>query len=419
MPEPLQPGSPAKPDPAVRRADVVVAGAGPAGCTLAYLLAARGGRVVVVDRAPGPTFKVGESLLPEGVRLCERMGLGERLEAGPFLPKLAARFVLSGSGEERRFTFADALRPDRGSRAYQVKRRDFDDLLHRHARDAGARFLWDRRVADVDLDGDVESVAVELTDGARLRASFFADATGQPGFLARKLGLKQPIPSLKKVALFSHFEGIPRAAGAEAGDIIAIWSTEYWVWVIPFTDGTTSVGVVGDADTLRAAGADDAERFDVLCSATEPHRRILSGRRALQPLERRADFSYECRTLAGERFVLVGDAGGFIDPIFSSGVYLAQQAAFLAAGPLGDALADARPLSHAEQAHYTDTMHLASSRFLKLIVSSYEHGFIEKAVSGRARPGLRKAFTSLLAGDVFHEANPLVSMGILRSERMI
>jgi len=399
-------------------ADVIVVGAGPAGCTLAYLLAARGRDVLVLDKEAGPIFKIGESLLPAGVHLCHEMGLKEALEQGGFMPKWAARFVLSDTGDEERFPFSDALRVKAGARAYQVKRRDFDDLLHRHARSAGARYHWGARVAGVDL-ATAEGPIVRLTDGETLSARFVVDATGQGHFLARELGLRRPIPGLAKTALFAHFERVRRHAGIEEGDITVLWNSEYWTWIIPFTDGTTSVGVVGNPDRIRAAGANDDERFAALCSATEHHRRFLAERVQLFELQRRADFSYQCTQLAGPRFVLIGDAASFIDPLFSTGVFLAQQGAFLAERMLSAALEESRALSEAEQQDYTTTMQTAIRRFLALVQGSYDHGFIETAVRGRRRPGMRRAFISLLAGDVLDEENPLIGMGFLAKERMI
>jgi flavin-dependent dehydrogenase len=392
--------------------DVLIVGAGPAGCTLAYLLADAGRRVLVVDRTDGPSFKVGESLLPAGVHLCHQMGLKTALEEGGFKPKLGARFVLSETGDTRRYPFSGALRDDFGSLAYQVKRLDFDTLLYRHARDVGAEFLWGGQVTAVDLEGE-SGVSVKLADGERVAARFLADGTGQVHLLARHLGLHRLVPGLDKVAMFAHFENVP--PGYDDGDIIAIWNTDYWVWVIPFADGTTSIGVVGDPRFIRAAGSTDQERFDALCSATGSHRRSLEGRRALLPLQRRADFSYECETVAGPRHVLIGDAAGFVDPIFSTGVFLAQKSAFLAAEALLPALAEQRELSEHERAVYTETLLCGVKRFMALVKGSYENRFIETAVGLKGRPGIRRAFTSLLAGDVFDDENPIITMGVLGS----
>lgn len=392
-------------------ADALVVGAGPAGSTLARLLAVAGLRVLVLDREPGPVFKIGESLLPAGVALCHELGLTAELLSGPYLTKYAARFVLTDSGEEERYPFAEGLRGGAGRSAYQVKRADFDALLQRHACAGGAEFRFGARVTDIGLDD--ERATVLLESGERLQAAAVVDASGQGHLLSRRLGLRTAIPGLAKVGLFSHFEGLPRRTGEEEGDITVLWNADYWVWVIPFKDGTTSMGVVGDPAFIQRAGKHDDERFANLCAASASHRELLAARRQLFPLQRRADFSYECARLAGPRFVLVGDAAGFIDPLFSTGVFLAQQSAFLAARALVPALRANRALSAEEQHAYTTTQHTAIRRFLALVKSSYENRLIETAVRSRRRRGMRSAFISLLAGDVFDEANPLIGMGVL------
>ncbi len=401
----------AEPDEIPLETDVVVVGAGPAGATLGYLLAQRGRDVVVLERAPDVPFKIGESLLPAGIDLCHRMGLEATLRDHGFVPKLAAQFILP-DGERGRFPFSDGL-PDssHGSLAYEVKRREFDTILVDHARSAGARVYFDTRVADLELhDGGAR---LDLADGRSISARFLVDATGQAHWVARKLGLARPIAGLGKAAIFAHFDGIPHGEGEQRGDIVVFWGETSWVWIIPFSDGTTSVGAVADPATLRAAGKTDQERFDTLCSLTEHHGVLLGERRALMPLERRADFSYECERLCGPRFALTGDASGFIDPIFSTGVFLAQQSAFLIADPLAAALDESRPLSDSEQAHYTATLRKGFERFRSMVQGSYDHGFVQRAVKLRRRRGMRAAFTSLLAGDVFDDDNPLITMGLL------
>lgn len=397
--------------------DVVVVGAGPGGSTCARRLAERGHAVLVVDRASGSGFKVGESLLPEGVRLCHELGLADALAAGDFQPKHAARFVLEECGSQGRYPFADALRAERGSLAYQVQRERFDALLVRHAEAGGAEVRWGLQVVAVNLEADGVQVRFSRDDGD-VRARFVVDATGQGQLLARARGLRRPLEGLGKMALYSHFAGLPRGDGDEAGDITVIWGEDSWTWIIPFADGTTSVGVVGEPQCVRAAGATDDERFEALCNRSASHRDLLAGRERLRPLQRAADFSYECSELAGERFLLVGDAAGFIDPIFSTGVFLAQTSAFRAAADLNTALVAGRVLTREEQTAYTADLHRAVRRFLSLVRNSYRHGFIQRAIRSRNRPGMRRAFISLLAGDVFDEDNPLIGMGFLERERI-
>ncbi|MCA8958787.1 MAG: tryptophan 7-halogenase [Planctomycetes bacterium] len=392
-------------------ADVLVVGAGPAGATLGYLLASAGLDTVVVDRADGPTVKVGESLLPEGVRLCKKMGLASELASGRFMPKHGAQFVLSSDGVRDRFVFAEALRASGAEIAYQVKRLDFDDMLVRHAESAGARVRWGFAVREVDLGSESE-VGVRTAEGEHLRARYLVDASGQAHVLARQLGLRQPMSELRKVAMWSHFDGIPRDAGDAAGDITVLWSESGWFWLIPFPDGSTSVGVVGDPTVLDAAGGSDQERFDTLSAATPVHREFLAGRRQLAPIRRHADYSYRCGTTTGERFLLIGDASGFIDPIFSTGVFLAQSGAFRAAEMLVPPLSCGQlPDGEARRA-FENHLNLGVRRYLGLVHRFYDGEFMNGVIRSRRRGQVRRALTSVLSGDVYDEANPLLRMGV-------
>jgi flavin-dependent dehydrogenase len=328
------------------------------------------------------------------------------------MPKHGAQFVLSVDGARDRFAFADALRADRCASAYQVKRQEFDAMLQANAVAHGATLRWDFRVRAVCLDA-ADHIAVVGDDGEQLRARYLVDATGQAHVLARQLGLRQPISGLKRVALYSHFAGVPREAGERAGDIIILWNPTGWFWIIPFKDGTTSIGMVGDPVVLRDAGADDQERFDNLCAQTAVHQRSLGERQQLLPLQRHADYSFSCTARSGDRFVILGDAAGFIDPIFSTGVYLAQQGAWLAADAILPALSEGRLPGGAARRAYENQLDLAMRRYKALVMQFYDGDFMDSVVRARRREHARRALTSVLAGDVLDEDNPLLRMGML------
>jgi flavin-dependent dehydrogenase len=392
-------------------ADTIVLGAGPAGSTVARLLAADGISVLLLDRAAAPVFKVGESLLPEGVSLCRRMGMGRHLEEAGFLGKYGAHFILTEDGTEERFDFLGEA-DDRTPPAYEVKRVEFDALLARFAAEGGARLLRGFDVEHVDVDAG-PGVAVTSRDGRKLTARFLVDATGPAGLLGQRLSLRDPLPGLRKAAIFSHFADVPRASGRKAGDIIILHSDVGWHWVIPFSDGTTSVGIVGEPDFLRSMGADDQQRFDRICERTETHRRLLGKRRQLMPIHRRADYSFRCRTFSGERFLLVGDAAGFVDPIFSNGVFLAQKSAFLAHDCLGPALKAGTLPGAAERARYEKDLRVGLDRFVTLVRQFYDDTFAHNIVRTRERPALKVALTGLLAGGVWDEDNVWIRMGVV------
>ena len=391
--------------------DVVILGAGPTGTTAARLLAQRKMQVTVFDRETGPSFKVGESLLPEGIRLCHKLGLEDQLRESGFLVKNGARFILATDGAEDRFDFQDAWRADRSAYAYQVKRQEFDAMLARHAEAGGADIHWDTDVRDVEFRED--HILMTFADGQRCTTRYLVDATGPAHFLAKRLRLRRPIPTLRKTSLFTHCAGIPRRSGHEEGDITILWSDSGWFWVIPFSDGTTSVGLIGDPEVVDEAGTSDQERFDKLCAQSASHKTLFDGREQLIPVQRRADWSYHCDPLAGENFVLLGDAGGFLDPVFSSGVYLGQQGAFFCDEILGPALAAGGLPSAESREQFGERMQTALDRFLQFVNQFYDSRFLENVIRSRKRAGLRQSITSLLAGDIFYEDNPMLRMGII------
>jgi flavin-dependent dehydrogenase len=215
-----------------------------------------------------------------------------------------------------------------------------------------------------------------------------------------------------RIAMFSHFEGVPRDDGARAGDIVILWTEQGWFWVIPFQDGTTSVGVVGDPETIQAAGADDQERFDNLCAQSDVHRRYLAERRQLEPLRRHADYSFACHAKSGDRFLLLGDASGFVDPIFSTGVFLAQMGAFAASDVIAPALLAGELPGMSVRREFENKLGLGMRRYLALVQRFYDGRFMDDMVRARRRVQTQKALTSVLAGDIFDEDNPLIRMGV-------
>ena len=391
--------------------DVVILGAGPTGTTAARLLTQRGIGVTVFDREAGPTFKIGESLLPEGIRLCHQLGLEEQLHEAGFVVKNGARFILTNDGAEDRFDFQDAWRADRCSFAYQVKRQEFDALLARHAESGGADIQWSTHVRDVEFR--TSDILITLGDGRQCTTRYIADATGPAHFLAKRFNLRRPNPTLRKVSLFTHCAGIPRASGRAEGDITILWSESGWFWVIPFSDGITSVGLIGDQDIVDAAGKSDQERFDNLCSQSASHKSLFDDQEQLMPVQRRANWAYRCDPIAGENFVLLGDAAGFIDPVFSTGVYLGQQGAFFFDEFLGPALAAGDSPSAEDRENFNRRMRTALDRFQQFVNQFYDSSFVDNIIRSRKRAGLRQSITSLLAGDVFYEDNPMLRMGII------
>ena len=325
-----------------RRCDILVIGGGPAGSTIAALLAARGHDVVVVEKDRHPRFHIGESLLPLNLPLFERLGVRAEVESIAMI-KHGAQFCSAEHGRSLTFDFSEQLDPA-WPYAYQVRRSEFDHLLLRHCAGRGAEVREGTRVTAVEFEPDGVAAAIADDGGAtaRVRARFLVDASGRDTFLAGKLGLKRRNEKHSSAAIFGHFTGAERLPGREAGNISIFWFPHGWMWFIPLKDGTTSVGAVCWPYYLKTRKGDLTEFFlETLALSPE-----LSGRlrdaKLTGPPTATGNYSYYADRMAGDRYILIGDAYGFIDPVFSSGVYLAMNSAFLGADVVEGVLRDAR-----------------------------------------------------------------------------
>lgn len=390
--------------------DVLVVGGGPGGATLAAYLARRGRRVLVLERDTFPRFHIGESLLPGSVQVFEELGLLPALEAR-FLRKDGAVFIDGPTGRETRYPFAEAFKL-RHAHAYQVPRDEFDLLLLEHAVACGAEARYGWTVERMLLEDDrAVGVVARAPDGARheIRAALVADATGRDALRAHASRSQQKLPLLERtLALYGQFRGVPRVEGPLGGDIRIVLSPACWFWLIPFADGRTSVGAVLDPSAIvQAEGRADLDRtFATVRDACEPMRRLLEGAEPTLPIRAIADFSYRVTEICGDGWLAVGDAAGFIDPLFSTGIHLAVRGARLAAGHIDAALADG-DVSRARWVPYERSQRRATEIFVGAVQAFYRGLFKTMLVApGVQRPYLRKLITSILAGDVYHDEEP-------------
>ena len=393
---------------------VVVIGGGPAGSVFASRLVGKGGHTVtVLEKASFPRFHLGESLLPQTLNALEAIGVLPQMHER-FLVKRGAQFfddVGSSSGGERRsvrFSFDGAFDP-KFVYSFQVPRDELDLLLLERAATLGAdvRQGWTATAPIRGADGAVTGVEAMDADGAmhRLLADLVVDASGRDALLARSERATRSIDGLDGTSLYAHFEGVPRDEGDADGDVRIVLFDGGWIWLIPFRDGRTSVGVVLPRETMRArskAGLGVDAIFREVLATTPTTARLLfeaAGARQLWPAEATADFSYRCERMQGPGWLAVGDAGGFIDPLFSTGVHLAVQGAFLAADAVaaaGDATALARAL-----ADWEGQVRRGAELFLAAVQAFYAGKLLPYMFASNPRTFLRRAITSMLAGDVF------------------
>lgn len=375
------------------RCDVVVAGGGPAGSTIATLLARRGLAVKLYEKAAHPRFHIGESLLPMNLPIFERLGLSAAL-AAIGVKKLGADFPAADERGYHTFRFARAMHVAH-DHAWQVKREALDQLLFRHAAANGVETREGAKVESVELGADEVVVTVE---GGRVHARHFVDATGRDTLLGAQLGLKRRSAAHASAALFAHFTGVERRPGEDAGNISIYRFAHGWVWVIPLAHGITSVGAVCFPDYLkRRRGRNEAFLLETLRGIPALRQRMecaaISGH-----LHATGNYSYACTRFAGERWTAVGDACAFVDPIFSSGVYLAMAGAERAAELVAASLE--RPRQRALRDRYEREVRRGLSTFSWFIHRFNSPTMKHLFANPRDTWQLEAALIAMLAGNV-------------------
>jgi flavin-dependent dehydrogenase len=324
--------------------DVIVAGGGPAGSAAATWLARAGRRVILFERDRFPRFHIGESLLASVNDVLSAIGAEELVRQAGFPQKWGATFMTGDGRVERYADFSIA--PDvRAPQTWQVRRATFDHLLLRHAAASGVDVRERHRVLDVAFDEAGITATVQAVEGAgapqTVRAQAIVDASGRGSLLSRKFDLRIDEPRLANLAVFSHYAGVPRPGGRRAGDIRIVAREDLgWFWLIPISDELMSVGVV-----LPRAAASQLQEIEPgtllerTIAETPAVAELLASARREWPVRVEKDFSFGSRAYAGDRWVLAGDAGSFLDPVFSTGVAIALESGLEAAQAMDDGLA--------------------------------------------------------------------------------
>jgi|SRR5215212_238688 len=372
--------------------DVIVIGGGPAGSTAATLLAQRGLSVTLLERERFPRFQIGESLLPYNNDLFARLGVTEQLLEGDFFPKFGAYFVTGDGSVGFSFRFDQRLR-DPYRRSFQVKRSEFDHLLLKNAEKHGVDVRQETAVTSVDLS-DPEKAIVN----GNLEARFVVDASGHGAVLGSRVGAREDVKSLKKIAFFAHYRNVPRAEGKDAGNTVVVVLRNAWFWLIPITAKLMSVGLVVDREHVLSCGLEPQQLLEETIAATPWVAERMKDAERVTQVYARKDFSFRMRNIAGPNYALIGDAAGFLDPIFSTGVFMAMKSADMAAQAIESRL---RGGSMRALKQYEREMTTGLDKYFRFIERFYQREFLEMFMQPSERWGLLDAIVGILAGDIF------------------
>ena len=379
--------------------DVAIIGGGPAGSTAAALLARAGRRVVLFEREKFPRFHIGESLLPFSMKAFTRLGLPEKFSSAGFIKKYGGEIMGACSDTGTKFYFKDGY-GSQTDHAYQVTRSDFDKVLLDHAAESGAEVHEQTPIEAVEFSHDSVELTVKSNGSSHsIRARYLVDASGRTSVLGRQFKIKKTYDHLQKLSIFAHYDGVWRPEGIDGTLTVLLRAADRWFWLIPLTNERTSVGVVLDSETFRKSKL-GAEDFLERALAEQPAiaKRMTNSRR-VSKVYIEADFSYRSARLHGDRWLLAGDAAGFIDPIFSSGVFLAVFSGEQCADALNEVLDHPRKAKRLF-ARYERSVNRAMDVYLRFVNAWYTKEFIEVFLAPRNVLGLAPAVNAVLGGNV-------------------
>ena len=380
--------------------DALIIGGGPGGSATATYLARAGRKVLLLEKEKFPRFHIGESLLPYNRALFEEMGLLPALQAAGFPRKFGAQFHVGNGTTATKFVFGLG-RFTREPEAIQVERAKFDHILLQHAAKTGAEIREGWAVTRFAAANGHMTLDARSPEGEakQFQARFLIDASGRGNFTGNQEGIRVVHPKLKKLAVFGHFTGVKLDEGDRGGDTVIVRLANKWFWLIPISAEKTSVGCVMDADEFAAAKSSPAEVFQHWAKSSPVVSERMEHATLCGAMQTTSDFSYKNKRFAGHRLLRVGDAAGFMDPIFSAGVYLAMFSGKLAAQAVDESLKkndDGARRFAAYEKRVQDAMQF----YWQMVENYYTTPFMELFLQPREKFNLPAAVNAVLAGEL-------------------
>ena len=381
--------------------DVLIVGGGPAGSTAGAYLARAGLRVLIAEKDRFPRFHIGESLLPAGNAILQETGVWPAVEQAGFKQKFGADFHVSNeSVPTKRVRFSEGLQVGMDY-TYQVERARFDELLLDHAASTGCKVRQETRViSSRETPGGHEAMLQGAGGAESVRCAWILDASGRDNHFHKPLKLERSEPILaKKIAVYAHFEGVSRAEGRDSGNIVIVRHGDGWFWLIPLDEQRTSVGLVTGVERLRAGGSRPEELFAQVVAESSKLSALVEGATPVSKFYVTSDYSYRARRFADKRLMLIGDAAGFLDPMFSTGVFIALLSAKLASEELLAAHRRGRGLSKWRQRRYTRRLLAHFGIFESLVSAFYDNASFSVFMDRIPPMQLARAINAIVAGN--------------------
>jgi flavin-dependent dehydrogenase len=386
--------------------DVIVIGGGPAGSTAATLIAQKGHRVELFERDHFPRFHIGESLIPQTYWVLQRLNMLDKMKGSHFVKKYSVQFV-NGRGKLSEPFYFIEHNPHECSQTWQVRRSQFDHLLLQNTREHGVQVHEGTRVLEVLFEAQrAVGVRIQEPNGREreVRAQVIVDASGQSTQLMDRLNLREWDPVLKKAAVWTYWKGAYRDTGRDEGATVVIQTEgkNGWFWYIPLHDDILSVGVVAGYDYLfKDRPGKDLETiyFEEVAGCPGVQPRIAQAQR-VEPFRAAKEYSYRSKQAAGDGWALVGDAYGFLDPLYSSGVLLALTSGQMAADAITEGLAKG-DTSRGQLGKWEAPFARGMDRMRRLVCEFYDGFSFGRFV--RKHPDLKGYVTDVLIGDVFKD----------------